>query len=179
MSDPNLIRESKGPECCTIVGTRIFHYASLPSTNRTAMAKAEEGAPEGLVIVADEQTEGRGRHGRDWFSPEGKGLYLSILLKPRCSVEHYSLLPLVAGIGIATGLEQLGVKNVGVKWPNDVQIDGRKVAGVLVESRKIAGSMVAVAGMGVNIANREFPIGLLLERHLRPPSLPSSRQQAC
>lgn len=157
MAQPNLIRETQGPECCTIIGRRILHYSSLPSTNRAAFEEAESGNPEGLVIVADEQTEGRGRRGREWFSPGGKGLYFSILLRPRCRKENFSLLPLVAGTGVANGLEKLGVKDIGVKWPNDVEISSRKVAGVLVESRKIAGGMFAVAGVGVNVANREFP----------------------
>jgi BirA family biotin operon repressor/biotin-[acetyl-CoA-carboxylase] ligase len=157
VTESNLIRETKGPECCSVVGSRILHYLRLPSTNQKALEEAQRGAAEGLVIVAGGQTEGRGRRGRGWFSPGAKGLYFSILLKPRCRQEHFALLPLVAGIGVANGLEKLGVENVGVKWPNDVEINSRKVAGILVESRKIAGEMFAVVGIGLNVANREFP----------------------
>ena len=157
MPDANLIRETKGPACCTVIGGRILHYSSLPSTNEKALERGAEGAPEGLVIVAGEQTEGRGRHGRDWFSPGGKGLYFSILVRPRCRQEHFSLLPVVAGIGVASGLEKLGIGDVGIKWPNDVQISGRKVAGILVESRKTADGMFAVVGVGLNVATGEFP----------------------
>lgn len=157
MTEPNLIGETKGPECCTVIGGRILHYSSLPSTNGTVMEQAKNGAPEGLVVVADAQTEGRGRLGREWFSPEAQGLYFSILFRPRCSVERLALLPLVVGVGVARGLEKLSVENVGVKWPNDVQISGRKVAGVLVESRTAGANVFAAAGIGLNVNNREFP----------------------
>jgi BirA family biotin operon repressor/biotin-[acetyl-CoA-carboxylase] ligase len=157
VTESRLIRETKGPACCTVVGSRILHYSSLPSTNRKALDEARNTRTEGLVIVADEQTEGRGRLGRNWFSPDGKGLYFSILLKPRCQQENLSLLPVVAGIGVANGLEKLGVKNVGIKWPNDVQISAKKVAGILVESRRVADETVAVVGIGINVSNRDFP----------------------
>jgi BirA family biotin operon repressor/biotin-[acetyl-CoA-carboxylase] ligase len=160
MSEANLLRETKGPACCTVVGRRILHYSSLPSTNGEALRRGEAGEPEGLVVVAGEQTEGHGRHGRNWFSPGGTGLYFSILLRPRCRQEHFSLLPVAAGIGVAGGLEKLGVRDVGVKWPNDVLISGRKVAGILVESRKGANGMFAVMGAGLNVATRDFPPGL-------------------
>lgn len=157
MTQSNLIRETRGPECCTVVGGRILHYASLPSTNAAVLEEAEKGAPEGLVIVANEQSEGRGRRGRSWFSPGGPGLYFSILLKPRCPEEHFSLLPLAIGVGVANGLEKLGIKEIGVKWPNDVQISGRKAGGILVESRSIDSVRTAIVGVGLNVVNREFP----------------------
>ncbi len=157
MPEGNLLKETKGPACCTVIGGRIMHYSSLSSTNEKALEEGAAGAPEGLVIVAEEQSGGRGRRGRSWFSPGGAGLYFSILLRPRCRKEYFSLLPLVAGIGIAGGLEKLGVSDLGIKWPNDVQISGRKVAGILVESRQATDGMFAVVGVGLNVANREFP----------------------
>jgi BirA family biotin operon repressor/biotin-[acetyl-CoA-carboxylase] ligase len=157
MSEANLLKETKGPTCCTVIGGRILHYSCLPSTNEKALEHGAAGVSEGLVIVAEEQSEGRGRHGRNWYSPGGTGLYFSILLRPRCPQERLSLLPVAAGIGVAGGLEKLGVGDVGIKWPNDVQISGRKVAGILVESRQAADGMFAVAGVGLNVAGREFP----------------------
>jgi len=157
MTESNLIKETAGPTCCTVVGGRILHYSVLPSTNRTAIKMARERAPEGLVVLADRQTEGRGRLGRDWYSPQGDGLYFSILFRPRCHEERFALLSLVMGVGVANGLEMLGIKNVGIKWPNDIQIAGRKVAGILVESQKVDGAMFAAAGVGINVSNREFP----------------------
>ncbi len=157
MAEDDLIRETEGPQCCTVIGSPLRHYSSLPSTNRMVEEEALKGAPEGLVVVADAQTEGKGRLGRDWFSPSGEGLYFSMLLHPRCTPQNFALIPVVVGIGIARGLENLGVKEVGVKWPNDVQIGGRKVAGILVEARTTGKNVFAVAGVGLNVANRDFP----------------------
>lgn len=119
------------------------------STNDDARALALAGAPEGTVTLASAQNAGRGRFGRVWASPEG-GVYLSAVLRPE-SLAETGPLPLVIGLGVARGIERLGV-DTRLKWPNDVLLDGRKLAGVLVESRS-AGTETAwvIAGIGVNV----------------------------
>jgi BirA family biotin operon repressor/biotin-[acetyl-CoA-carboxylase] ligase len=113
---------------------------------------AAEGAPEGLVVVADEQTAGRGRAGRSWHAPPGTSLLCSILLRPLLRPERLTTLPLVSGVAVAEAIEALSGASCQVKWPNDVLIGGRKVAGVLVTSK--AGSRgieQAIVGIGVNV----------------------------
>ncbi len=133
--------------------------ASTGSTNADVMALASEGAPEGTVVVADEQTAGRGRLGRTWVSDPGSGLWCSVLLRmePRTA---RGLVPLLAGVAVADAVRRHGVGAV-LKWPNDVVLDGpaydgspgpRKLAGVLSESD---GDEVVVVGIGVNVSQRQ------------------------
>jgi len=137
---------------------------SVESTMDEVRRRASEGAPEGLVIRAEEQTQGRGRHGRPWASPPGSGLWWSILLRPDREVEAISQLPLVVGVSVVTALtEHLGV-TCGLKWPNDVlaMIPGphnfAKIAGILAE--RLADGSVMV-GVGLNVAQQssELPAG--------------------
>lgn len=120
------------------------------STNDDARELARAGAPEGTVVLASRQTGGRGRLGRSWESPEG-GAYLSMVLRPPVAPVQVSSLALVVAIGVADGLATLGV-DAQLKWPNDVWIDGRKVAGILLEMSGEADSVDwVVAGVGVNV----------------------------
>jgi BirA family biotin operon repressor/biotin-[acetyl-CoA-carboxylase] ligase len=123
----------------------------VSSTNDLLKERAREGAPEWSVVLADAQTAGRGRHGRAWGSVSGN-LHLSTLVRPRGDVSSVGRLPLMAGLAVAEGIAALGTRTA-VKWPNDVWIAGRKVAGVLIESAS-AGAAVesAVIGVGVNVA---------------------------
>jgi len=121
------------------------------STNDDARTLAVEGAPEGTVVLASQQASGRGRLGRAWESPVG-GVYASIVLRPEVETPEAIVLPLVVGLGVARGLESLGVSPL-LKWPNDVlAADGRKIAGVLLEGLS-EGWRIAwvVAGIGVNV----------------------------
>lgn len=122
----------------------------LDSTNARAWAWSDEGAPHGALVVTARQTAGRGRHGRAWSSPAGN-LYASIVLRPDAGTTVDAGLALVVGLEIARTLrEDLGIRGVGVKWPNDVWIDGLKVAGVLVEGRLDPPPRLIV-GFGVNL----------------------------
>ncbi|HWS54941.1 MAG TPA: biotin--[acetyl-CoA-carboxylase] ligase, partial [Pyrinomonadaceae bacterium] len=116
----------------------ILRYDSLPSTNTEAARQAAAGAPEGLCVVAREQTAGRGRQGRSWSTPRGQAIAASIVLR-----DYDDLLPLRAGLAVA----DVAGPSALVKWPNDVWIEGKKVAGILVEARGWA-----VLGIGVNVA---------------------------
>jgi BirA family biotin operon repressor/biotin-[acetyl-CoA-carboxylase] ligase len=125
------------------LGTPRSHFRRVDSTNARARALAERGAPHGTVVTAAEQSAGRGRQGRTWSAPAGQALLCSVIVRdpPR-------LLPLLAGVAVA---QEVG-DDALLKWPNDVLLEGRKVAGILVEGRPQTGW--AVVGIGVNVAVR-------------------------
>ena len=130
------------------LGHPRVHYRVIGSTNARARELAASGAPHGTVVTAAEQSAGRGRQGRTWTAAPGRALLCSIVIRdpPR-------LLPLVAGVAVAEVVTALGPGSPArIKWPNDVLVDGRKVAGILVEGRPQAGW--AVAGIGLNVALR-------------------------
>lgn len=124
-----------------MLGRPRLHLRATDSTNRRARALAAAGAPHGTLVTAAEQTAGRGRQGRSWIAPAGRALLMSVVVR-----DVVPLLPLRAGIAVA---EIVGA-GAQVKWPNDVWLDGRKVAGVLVEGRPAEGW--AVVGTGLNVA---------------------------
>jgi len=133
------------------VGTPRVHYSETDSTNERARELAAAGTPHGTLVTASEQSAGRGRQGRRWTAPRGRALLCSLVIRdpPR-------LLPLAAGVAVA----EVAGPNARVKWPNDVLVDGLKVAGILVEGRPQEGW--AVLGIGLNVALREedFPAEL-------------------
>jgi BirA family biotin operon repressor/biotin-[acetyl-CoA-carboxylase] ligase len=137
-------------------GFTLHHHERVVSTNDLAHRLAEAGAPEGQVVWADEQTGGRGRHGRAWTSPPGN-LYASVLLRPSCAMADATQLSLVAALALAEALESLGPAGVGprLKWPNDVLIDGAKVAGLLLEGAPDRDGRCAfvIIGSGVNLTS--------------------------
>ena len=139
----------------TRIGDTIRHVESTGSTNADLLrlADADPALPDGLVLLADRQTAGKGRQGRTWTSPPGSGLTFSVLLKPDVPPLRASTLPLVVGLAVAQAVMRL-VPNcrVGLKWPNDIQIDGRKLCGILCEMRA-EGEHVRhiVAGIGINV----------------------------
>ena len=132
-----------------IIGRRVLCYPSLPSTMETARKEAARGAPEGTVIIADEQTAGHGRLGRTWLSPEGS-VSLSVVLYPDIAGLPYLIM--IASLAVARSIEALTGLEALLKWPNDVLVNGRKVAGILIES-SMGGKAVdyAVMGIGINI----------------------------
>lgn len=134
-------------------GFRRLAFARLASTNDEARRLAEDGAAAGLVVTADEQTRGRGRHGRGWTSPPGN-LYCSLLLRPDMPPAEAAGLAFVAGLGLIDGLRALAPPGaaLALKWPNDFLIDGAKAAGILIESGPIVDGRCRwlVIGTGVN-----------------------------
>jgi len=132
-----------------LIGKRVLCYPSLPSTQQTARKEAGQGAPEGTVIIADEQTAGHGRLGRAWLSPEGS-VSLSVVLYPDIAGLPYLIM--IVSLAVARGIEAVTGLEALLKWPNDVLINGRKVAGILIES-SMGGKTVdyAVMGIGINI----------------------------
>jgi BirA family transcriptional regulator, biotin operon repressor / biotin---[acetyl-CoA-carboxylase] ligase len=130
------------------------HFQVTDSTNERAKELAQTGAPGGLVVTADRQTAGRGRRGSEWFAPPGSSLLYSALLRP-FSAGRATLLPLAVPVAVCETAEAMAPVRCQVKWPNDVWVDERKVAGVLVEARPEEGW--AVIGVGINVA---IPQGL-------------------
>ena len=130
------------------------HYRRTDSTNQRARELAEGGAPSGTVVTAHEQTAGRGRWGRSWTAPAGKALLYSGVLRPLD--ERHALLPLAVPLAVSDAVEALGPAHCQVKWPNDVWIEERKVAGVLIEARPPRWAVIGV-GLNVSIADEEFP----------------------
>ena len=137
-----------------------FYYREIDSTNNRALELAADGYPEGTVVVAETQTAGRGRRGRTWYSPPRHGLYLSVILRPQLPVREIPRVSLVIGVAVAETLEAAFQLPARIKWPNDILINNRKIAGVL--SEVVTGSQgidCIVTGIGLNINNplQDFP----------------------
>ena len=141
------------------VGAGIHAFETLPSTNVTAFELAREGAAHGEIVIAEEQTQGKGRRGRAWVSPKGQNLYFSVILRPDLPPHVAPELTLVAAVALAETIEDSGLKAT-IKWPNDVQVGGKKVGGILTElSAEVDVIHFVILGMGVNlnIAAADFP----------------------
>ncbi len=137
-------------------GTPHRHFRQVGSTNTVAREMAEAGAPNGTVVTADEQTAGRGRQGRTWTAPPGSALLYSAIVSPFGS--RHPLLPLAAPLAVCDAAErQRPEVECKVKWPNDVHLDGRKVAGILIEARPQEEWAVVGIGLNLTIAEDEFP----------------------
>jgi BirA family transcriptional regulator, biotin operon repressor / biotin---[acetyl-CoA-carboxylase] ligase len=140
--------------------------SSTGSTNSDALAWADRGAAHGAVVVTDHQTAGRGRRGRSWLSQPGRALQFSVVLRPEVPAADAGLLSTMVGVAAAEGIASCSGLAVRLQWPNDVTVEGRKLAGILVETR-VADSLVriAVAGVGINVDWRcsELP-GAISER---------------
>ena len=134
----------------------VAWYAEVPSTNDVAGRMAEHGAPEGCVVAANAQSTGRGRHGRDWSSPAGAGLYVSVVLRPAAHV--VPLLTIAAGVAIAEGVRAATGLVSRVKWPNDVYVGDRKLAGILAEAGASPdGAPHVILGFGINVLRAAYP----------------------
>lgn len=130
----------------------VICLAQTDSTNLEAKRLAAKGAPEGTVVVADSQTSGRGRRGRSWFSPAGRNLYLSILLRPTMSPAQTPRLTLMAAVAAAQTLNRIAGLKAHIKWPNDILIGDKKVVGILTEiSTEMDVVDYVVVGLGVNV----------------------------
>lgn len=140
------------------LGKPLFFFAMVGSTNERAVQLAHQDAPHGAVVVAEEQTAGRGRAGRRWFTPPGSALALSIILRPKgLSPGAIGGLTVVGALAVVEVLESLNT-DAEIKWPNDVLIGGRKVAGVLVENSWEGDELdFAILGIGVNVGPESIP----------------------
>ncbi len=135
------------------------HFRRVDSTNTRARELAEFGAPHGTVVTAEEQSSGRGRRGRSWTAPAGKALLYSAILRPLD--QRHLLLPLAVPVAICEAAEEFGADvKCQIKWPNDVWVEGRKVAGALIEARPQDGWAVIGVGLNLSISAEEFPVEL-------------------
>lgn len=141
------------------MGYRDIFLDSTDSTNRIAKELAQDGAVHGSGVVADTQTAGRGRLGREWFSPPGKNLYCSYVVRPDIALEDYPKLTMVAGVAVVDCLRRTYGVEAGLKWPNDIYIDDRKCGGILCESSFTSATPFAVIGIGINcnLQDTDFP----------------------
>ncbi len=143
-----------------VVAKSIECYAELDSTNLRAHVLAEQGAPEGSAVVAECQTMGRGRMGRSWSSPPGVNVYTSILLRPTLALNEATQLTFLAAVAVARAIEKVCAVRVSVKWPNDILLNGKKIAGLLNElNAETEGIHYVVLGIGVNLnmEKEQFP----------------------
>jgi len=137
-------------------GLDVRRYKSLPSTMDAATALAHAGAAHGVVVVADEQTAGRGRRGTQWASPPGGGLYFSFVARPLAS--SVSLITLAAGVGVRSGIAAATGLAPDLKWPNDLIVGARKLAGILAEGMGIGTAAQAIIiGVGINVRPASYP----------------------
>lgn len=154
-------------------GWRLVRYETIGSTNDEAKRLARSGAPHGTLVWAREQTLGRGRRGRAWISPPGN-LYLSLILRPHVSPGMAAQLGFVAALAVGEALQSIfpALADLAYKWPNDVLVGGRKIAGILLESETVEGETLAflVVGVGINLAgsppDTAFPATSIAEEGL-------------
>ena len=145
----------------------IQRVAQTESTNSLALEMGKQGAAAGTVVVAETQTGGRGRLQRKWFSPPGAGLYFSMVLRPQLDPIDLPKIPLAAGVAVCEAIEQACQVSPGLKWPNDLLLDGKKCGGILCETGSIPGTgdigeILVILGVGLNITTPEaaFPAEL-------------------
>lgn len=135
------------------IGRRVVYYTSTGSTMDEARREAVEGAPAGTLVIAEEQTAGRGRFGRRWVSPAGQNLYFTLVLRPETS--QLRRLAIISPLAVSRAVDEAAAVSSRLKWPNDVQLGGRKLAGVLIES-EVAGAIArfSLVGIGINVNQR-------------------------
>lgn len=144
-------------------GRNILYYDVTDSTNLRIKQAGDEGAPHGTLAVADRQTAGRGRRGRTWESPAGSSIYMSILLRPEIAPNKASMLTLVMALSVVEGIRECvgsgeDIPGIQIKWPNDIIINGKKLAGILTEmSSQIDYINHVTVGVGINVNMTEFP----------------------
>ena len=165
ISVPNRISEPEILKYTTAqtLGRRLEVHDRLDSTNIRAKQLAAQGAPHGYLVCADSQESGRGRFGRAFFSPEHSGVYITYLLRPKLPAEQAVMLTSLAAVAVARAIEAVSDVKAGIKWVNDIYVNGRKLCGILCEaSMDFESGMLeyAVLGIGINVMKMEFPEAL-------------------
>ena len=154
LSPDVLKRQLKG----TLFGKRIYHFFKTDSTNRVAFELGHAGEPEGAIVLAEEQSAGRGRAGRTWHSERAAGIYVTLLLRPKLAPVQAPLLTMMAGLSAHTAVEAVTGLAVDLKWPNDLIIRGKKAGGILTEMHAEPGMVrFVVVGIGLNVNQEKFP----------------------
>lgn len=139
-------------------GAEILFLDEVDSTNNEIRRLGDAGAAEGTVVVAERQTGGKGRRGREWYSPAGAGIWMSVLLRPELEPDKVSGLTLMAALSVCRAIRRVTGLESQIKWPNDLVIDGRKVCGILTEAAMSGDELrYVVLGIGINVNQTEFP----------------------
>jgi BirA family transcriptional regulator, biotin operon repressor / biotin---[acetyl-CoA-carboxylase] ligase len=141
----------------TLLKPKVLRFESLPSTNTELARMASEGAAEGVAVIADEQTAGRGRLQRAWSSPKGAGLYFSILLRPRIPIDQWPLITFMAALAVGDALQEATGLRTDIKWPNDLLSGERKICGILAEAIETPMGRAVIVGIGINLTPSAFP----------------------
>jgi BirA family transcriptional regulator, biotin operon repressor / biotin---[acetyl-CoA-carboxylase] ligase len=151
---PDMVRQRlKG----SLFGKRIYHFFKTDSTNRVALELGHAGEPEGAIVLAEEQTAGRGRAGRSWNSERAAGIYATLLLRPRLAPVQAPLLTMMAGLSAHTAVQAVTGLTVDLKWPNDLLIRGKKAGGILTEMYAEPGQVrFVIVGIGLNVNQEKF-----------------------
>jgi BirA family biotin operon repressor/biotin-[acetyl-CoA-carboxylase] ligase len=151
---PDMLRQRlKG----CLFGKRIYHFFKTDSTNRVALELGHAGEPEGAVVLAEEQTAGRGRAGRAWHSERAAGIYVTLLLRPRLAPVQAPLLTMMAGLSAHAAIQAQTGLTLELKWPNDLLINGKKLGGILTEMHAEPGQVrFVIAGIGLNVNQEKF-----------------------
>ncbi len=145
----------------SIFGKHIYHYLKTDSTNRVAMELGNANEPEGAVVLAEEQTAGRGRAGRSWHSERGTGIYMTLLLRPKISPVQAPLLTMMAGLSAQAAIQAQTGQTVDLKWPNDLMLAGKKLGGILTEMYAEPSQVrFVIVGIGINTNQEKFPAEL-------------------
>ncbi|HEY1422746.1 MAG TPA: biotin--[acetyl-CoA-carboxylase] ligase [Candidatus Acidoferrum sp.] len=155
---PDMLRQQlKG----SMFAKKIHHFFRTDSTNRVAMDLAYAGEPEGTVVLAEEQTAGRGRAGRTWHSERASGIYVTLLLRPRISPVQAPLLTMMAGLSAHAAIQSQTGLQPDVKWPNDLMLNGKKLGGILTEMHAEPTLVrFVIVGIGLNVNQEKFPAEL-------------------
>lgn len=136
------------------IAKKIYYFQSLASTMETAMQLGLAGAPEGTLVVAETQTRGKGRLGRVWSSPKYKGLYFSLILRPKILPNQAALLTLLAGVAVSEAVREVSGESARIKWPNDILLNNKKMGGILTELAAETDEVrFVVVGIGLNVNN--------------------------
>jgi BirA family biotin operon repressor/biotin-[acetyl-CoA-carboxylase] ligase len=152
---PEMLRQRlKG----SLFGKRIYHFFKTDSTNRVALELGHAGEPEGTVVLAEEQTAGRGRAGRVWHSDRAVGIYVTVLLRPRLAPVQAPLLTMMAGLSARSAVQAVTGLTVDLKWPNDLLLNGKKTGGILTEMHAEPGQIrFVIVGIGLNVNQEKLP----------------------
>lgn len=158
MSNKNIISKNKIKENLEteIIGSKIYYYYNINSTNKMASELANSGANEGTIVIADKQTGGKGRRGRTWHS-SNKGLWFSLILRPDINISNSHFLTINASLAVYLALDDLGIETE-IKWPNDILYQNKKLCGILSEMNSSSSKLnYIVTGIGINVNQKDFP----------------------
>lgn len=139
------------------MGNQIEHYEEIDSTNIRAKVWSKEDAKEGSLVIAERQTQGKGRMGKVWKSPKGEGIWMSFILKPKITVDKIPQLTIIAGLAMCETIQEITGLEVQIKWPNDLVVNNKKVCGILCEMVKMKEALAVIVGIGLNVNSKKFP----------------------